>query len=99
MRILLLCNQGMSTSALVRNMYKYVDENVTIEAHAITNYEDVIGNFDVVLLGPQIRYKIDEVGKVAAEHGIKAALIDPMAYGMLDGQKVVDQAYKLVSNK
>ena len=99
MKMLLLCNQGMSTSALVRNMYKFVEEGVTIEAHAITEYKDIIQHYDVVLLGPQIRYKLYEVKQEGEKYGIPVAVIDPAAYGMLDGKKVVAQAYSLVNKK
>ena len=30
MKILLVCNQGMSTSVLVKNMYKYADEDAAL---------------------------------------------------------------------
>lgn len=96
MKILLLCNQGMSTSALVANMRKCVDDDTQIDAHPITNYEEAAEGYDVVLLGPQIRYKLDEVKTTLAAKGIGVDVIDPASYGMLNGQKVVDQAKSLV---
>ena len=96
MKILLVCNQGMSTSVLVKNMYKYANEDVVIEAKPVTEYQDVAANYDVILIGPQIRYQLQEVESVAKNYGIKAAVIDSMAYGMLDGKKVLEQAKSLV---
>ncbi len=96
MRILLVCNQGMSTSVLVKNMYKYADEETTIEAKPVTEYADVAVNYDVILIGPQIRYQLNEVENVAKKNGIKAAVINAAAYGMLDGKKVLEQAKTLI---
>lgn len=96
MKILLVCNQGMSTSVLVKNMYKFADEDTVIEAKPVTEYQDVASQYDVILIGPQIRYQLSEVEKVAKTHGISAAIIDPAAYGMLDGKKVLAQAKSLV---
>ena len=95
MRILLVCNQGMSTSVLVKNMYKYAGEDDIIEAKPVTEYKDVAANYDVILIGPQIRYQLQEVKGVAEKCGIQAADIDAMAYGMLDGKKVLEQARSL----
>lgn len=99
MRVLLVCNQGMSTSVLVKNMYKYADEETVIEAKPVTEYADVAGNYDAILIGPQIRYQLSEVEKVAEKNGIKAAVIDAAAYGMLDGKKVLEQASKLIKGE
>ena len=96
MKILLVCNQGMSTILLVKNMYKYADEDALIEAKPVTEYKDVASNYDVILIGPQIRYQLQEVRNVAEKCGIKAAVIDAMAYGMLDGKKVLEQAKSLL---
>ena len=97
MKILLVCNQGMSTSVLVKNMYKYANEDTVIEAQPVTEYADVAGNYDIILIGPQIRYQLDEIKNVAKNNGIDADVIDPMAYGMLDGKKVLEQAKKLIN--
>lgn len=96
MKILLVCNQGMSTSVLVKNMYKYADEDTLIEAKPVTEYKDVASKYDVILIGPQIRYQLSEVEAVAKKYGIKAAVIDPAAYGMLDGKKALEQAKSLI---
>lgn len=96
MKILLVCNQGMSTSVLVKNMCKYADEETLIEAKPVTEYKDIAQNYDVILIGPQIRYQLKEVEEVAKKYSIKAAVINPAAYGMLDGKKVLDQAKSLI---
>ena len=57
MRILLACNAGMSTSMIVSKMEEIVQkngENHIIWAVDIESIDDDIGEFDVLLLGPQV---------------------------------------------
>ena len=51
---------------------------------------------DVVLLGPQIKYALPEVKKIADEHGKKIEAINMVDYGMMNGKKVLDQALALI---
>ena len=55
MKILLACSAGMSTSLLVTNMKKVADPADVIEAHPVRTVPDIIDNWDVLLLGPQVR--------------------------------------------
>ncbi|MGN1343931.1 MAG: PTS sugar transporter subunit IIB [Traorella sp.] len=96
MKVLLVCNQGMSTGILVENMKKFGSEEDYVEAVPVSKISAVAKNFDVILVGPQIRYKFNEIEKVANENNIKASMIDMMAYGMMDGQAVMNQAKKLL---
>ena len=51
----------------------------------------------MILLGPQIRFKLKEVESLAASKGKKAGVIDMRAYGMMDGKAAMDQARKLMA--
>jgi PTS system cellobiose-specific IIB component len=67
-----------------------------IKAEAVDVFEDVVEDYDVVLLGPQIRYKENEFKKIAGEYGIPVAVIDSAAYGLVNGAKVLEQALEMV---
>ncbi|TDS32277.1 PTS sugar transporter subunit IIB [Halanaerobium congolense] len=98
MNILLVCNAGMSTSLVVQKMEKEAAArglDVNIKAEPVEKFEDIIEEYDVVLLGPQIRYKLKPFKKVGEEHGVPVEVIDTAAYGMADGKKVLDHAIKL----
>ncbi|MDU5111005.1 MAG: PTS sugar transporter subunit IIB [Clostridium sp.] len=95
MRILLVCQQGVSTGMLVENMKKFAEPDDYIEAVPVAHVPKVVENFDVVLVGPQIRYKYDEINDCASKYNKKIAMIDMLAYGMMDGKKVVQQAKSL----
>lgn len=95
MKILLACAAGMSTSLLVEAMKKAaVARGLSVEILALPVHEaeTQIADASVVLLGPQVRYALSHFKEVGAEHGRPVELIDPVAYGMLNGEKVLDQA-------
>lgn len=98
MKILLVCAAGMSTSLLVAKMQKASEESGSsdeIFACSVDELEEFIDNYEVVLIGPQIRYKAKSIGEMAAKKNKGFAVIDSVSYGMVDGKKVLEQAYEL----
>ena len=93
-KILLACNMGMSTSLLVVNMQKYAEsQNIDLEIKAlpISEAEMEILNWDVVMVGPQIRYKIKALND-ASNGKVPVCLIDMRDYGTMNGENVVKSA-------
>lgn len=91
-KILLACNAGMSTSLLVERMKKYAaDNNIECEILAMgaTHAEKVLDEWDVCLLGPQVRYMLDRMKKASST---PVVVIDTRAYGLMDGEKVMQAA-------
>ena len=97
MKVLLACAAGMSTSLLMNSMRKSAAEGDVIEAVPYTEIDDVVDGFDVVLLGPQIRFRLAEAKKKLAASGKPVDVIDMRAYGTMDGQKVMAQARSLLA--
>jgi PTS system cellobiose-specific IIB component len=98
MNIILVCSAGMSTSLLVTKMQKESvasGGNDKLFACSVDQLEAYIDDYDVVLLGPQMRYKAKSIGEIVAAKGKKFAVIDSLSYGMVDGKKVLAQAYSL----
>lgn len=94
MKILLVCAAGFSTSMLMKKMEKYWQEQgieLDIQAVSINDCDEVSQNYDVVLLGPQIGYRIDKVKK---DTGLPCAVIPSMDYGMGNCANIM----KLVKN-
>lgn len=59
-KILLLCDAGMSTSLMVKKMKEAADKKgieTEIAAVSIAKFEENLDNYDVFLLGPQVKYK------------------------------------------
>ena len=64
MKILLVCAGGMSTSILMKKMETYWQEHgeeLQIEAVGLGAYQDVFQNYDIVMVGPQVSYRLDEI--------------------------------------
>lgn len=98
MRIMLACAAGMSTSMLVAKMQeasKAAGRDDTIWAVEQGQIETELGNFDVLLLGPQVRHIKRKVDKIV-NGAVPVDIIDPVAYGRVDGAKVLEQADRLV---
>ena len=51
---------------------------------------------DCVLLGPQVRYMLADFQKKLAGTDIPVEVIDTVVYGMMDGQKVINQAANMM---
>lgn len=99
-RIMLCCSAGMSTSMLVRKMVEEAHQrglDVDIEAYGVAEFDNQFPNYQVVLLGPQVKYMLKTLSEKAATHGIPVQPIDPMDYGMQRGDKVLDYALALIN--
>lgn len=96
MKVLLLCTQGMSTSMLVEAMYRCAEEGDVIEAINVDIIRQYLDDFDVILLGPQIRYKLSEIKELAEPYHKAVAMVDMRAYGQMDGKTVYQQAKELL---
>nr|WP_318383631.1 PTS sugar transporter subunit IIB [uncultured Enterobacter sp.] len=98
-KIMLCCSAGMSTSLLVRKM---VDEAQTrglpveIDAYGVSEFDVQFPRYQVVLLGPQVKYMLNTLSEKAATLGIPVQAINPMDYGMQRGDKVLDYALSLI---
>lgn len=101
MRIMLACCAGMSTSLVVAGMKeaaKSQGKDYKIWAVEQGQIEDELGNFDVLLLGPQVRHIMRKVTKIV-DGKAPIAVIDAVAYGRCDGAAVLKQAESLLEGK
>lgn len=92
MKILLICSAGMSTSLLVTKMEQAAQrQNLTVEIKAVSASEgkQVLPDYDIVLLGPQVRFLKSELARVTDK---PVEVIDMMAYGRMDGERVLNDA-------
>ncbi|MBT2718711.1 PTS sugar transporter subunit IIB [Bacillus sp. ISL-57] len=100
MNILLCCSAGMSTSLLVNKMEKAaVEEGLSVKIQAVPTMEvrNHINEVDVILLGPQVRYQLNDIKKIGNEKGIPVDTINPMHYGTCNGKEVLRTALQLIS--
>lgn len=89
----------MSTSMLVKKMQQTAADRgieVKIDAIGMANFEEAIESYDVCLLGPQVKFKLPDFQAYAAKLNKRVEVIDPMAYGMMKSEQVLDQALSLL---
>jgi len=97
--IVLLCLYGASTGMLAENIKTAAaEENVdcVVNAYGISEVESVIGAADVVLLGPQMRFKQKELEKEYGKLHVPILTIDVAAYGMMDGKTVLKNVLEVL---
>ncbi|ATO46623.1 hypothetical protein C5L30_000986 [Companilactobacillus farciminis] len=95
--IMLCCAAGMSTSLLVSKMQKAAESD-GIDAEIFAAAADADAKLeekhpDVLMLGPQVRYM---EGQFKSKLSIPVEVINMQDYGMMNGEKVLREAVKLI---
>lgn len=88
--VVLFCAAGMSTSLLVSKMKKAAEENgleYEIAAHPLSEADKFGPNADIILLGPQVSYKLKATQEQFPDK--KVETINMQDYGMMNGAKVI----------
>ena len=68
----------------------------TISASSVSQAKTAAETADCILIGPQVRYELDNVRKQCPD--LPVDVIDMVAYGRLDGVKVLAAAQKLMED-
>ncbi|MGL5978555.1 MAG: PTS sugar transporter subunit IIB [Erysipelotrichaceae bacterium] len=95
--ILLICSAGMSTSMLVTRMQKAAETrgvDAKIWAMGATEAKGHLDEADIILLGPQVRFMKAEISSKTTK---PVDVIDMSAYGMMNGEKVLEAALKVLA--
>lgn len=101
MNILLACAMGMSTSLVVNKMKeaaKLQGKDYKIWATDIDSIDEEEERFDIVMVGPQVAWRKDEV-EDAVDGVAPVVVIDKENYGKCDGAAVIAQAEKVLGRK
>lgn len=97
--IVLFCANGMSTSLLVTKMQKCAAASgydCDIHAYSVTEAKTKGAEADAILIGPQASYELKNVQKLCP--GKPVEVIDRLSYGMMNGEKVLAQAKKMMGD-
>lgn len=100
--IMLVCSAGMSTSLLVTKMQKAAEAKgmeADIFAVSASEADQHLESkpVDVLLLGPQVRFMKSQFEQKLTPKGIPLDVINMADYGMMNGEKVLQQAETLMN--
>ncbi|POP47777.1 PTS sugar transporter subunit IIB [Superficieibacter electus] len=98
-KILLICNEGMSTGFLCNKMNEYAQQQgLDIHAWAVPEsaLEGQYQEADIVLLGPQIGYLMESIRK-RVHNTLPVDAISPIDFGRINAKSVVEQALSLIN--
>ena len=100
-KIYLFCEAGMSTSIMVNKMMTVAKEHnmpIEIEAFPAIRAEEKVAEEKpiAILLGPQVRHLDDKMKSTFEPQGIPVGTIATEAYGMMDGERELKDALKLI---
>lgn len=101
-KVMFVCCAGMSTSLLVEKVNKAARDRqieVTVCAAAEADARKSFNEADILLLGPQVRYLQNSFEKALRGTDTKLGVVDMLAYGRLDGNKVLDQIIEMSNEK
>ncbi|NLS12510.1 PTS sugar transporter subunit IIB [Vibrio sp. SM6] len=97
-KIFLVCSAGMSTSMVVTKMREAAQSkgiDTEIKAYSVSEFSDVVDQYQVCLVAPQIKYEFDRLSGICNEKGVKCGQIGMMEYGMMNGAAILDAALAL----
>lgn len=99
--IYLFCEYGMSTSIMVAKMQEVADTHkmpLKITAFPVAKAaENVKKERPIcILLGPQVKFLLEKITSEYGSQGIPVGTIASEVYGMMDGEKALKDALKLI---
>lgn len=101
--IMLVCAAGMSTSLLVSKMKKAAEgsgKDYEIFAKSTADIDEQLASQnkpDIILLGPQVSYMKGDVKKKTDAAGVPMSVISMQDYGLMNGEKVLAAAEKIMN--
>jgi PTS system cellobiose-specific IIB component len=102
LKVLMVCAMGMSSSLLEAKVIEAAKAaGVPMDLKAINTPEVARWDWkahwvDVVLVAPQVRYKRKSIAQAAEPLGIIVQDIDPVTFGMVEGEKLFKQVMEAI---
>ena len=103
-RVYLFCNAGMSTSLVASKMQEVANQHqlpIEVKAFPDVQLDSVVQEFhpDVILLGPQVKFKFNAVHAKYDPMGVPVDVISLEDYGNADGERILKRAIQLLKSK
>lgn len=98
-KILLSCGAGASSGFIAQSMRKAAKKRkLECQIKAVSDIElnNYVTEYDILMIGPHISYRLPELEHLTADKHIRLAVIDQKKYALLDGSGVLDDALNLL---
>lgn len=93
-KVLLTCGAGASSGFMAQKMRQAAKKkglDYEIKAVSESELSDYMANYQILLIGPHLKYKLDALSEEAAKYDLPVKLIDEDIYGTLNGEALLDQ--------
>lgn len=94
-KIVIICQFGASSCLLVDRMQKAAkDQGVRVQITACSELQSkpAIDNADIVLVAPQVRFRVEKIRAAQGFTGTPVMNIETEDYGNMDGSKILGLA-------
>lgn len=108
MKILFICCAGMSSSLVVKKLEDHITTlnssneeylDLSIEAVPLDKFRSFKDDYDLILLAPQIGYKLKEFKNFSLnkEKKIPVEIVNGLNYGLLRVDKILEDSLNLIN--
>ncbi len=97
--VLLVCGTGASSGFMAKNIRKAAKDKgkeVSVKARSDSELDEYIEEIDLLLVGPHLKYMLDDLREEAKPYNVPVEIIHEEAYGSLDGEAVLEQIEKII---
>lgn len=100
MKVILVCSGGMSSAIVVKSIEKEADKRgLSLTVKAIGAGElavEMKDGWDILLVAPQVRHRLNVFKDIADEYQVPVALIPPQGYSPNGGSLLLDEILRIV---
>ncbi|KHK99489.1 hypothetical protein LK09_02290 [Microbacterium mangrovi] len=92
MKILVVCGAGASSTFVAQRLQRAADADgfdCTVTATTLTLLADELAACDLVLVGPHLNARYDQISRDAAAHRARATRLPADVFGDLDGSRTL----------
>jgi len=102
LNIVLLCQYGASTGLVADKIIEAAKKrglDAIVNAYSVSEAAKVIATADIVLLGPQVRFHQKNLEKAYGHLGVPIVPMQPVDYGRLNGEGILNTALEVLGKK
>ena len=99
LKIALVWRFGASTSIFAQRIAEAAGNrkmDVVVDAFPEDKLKSIYKQYDIVLFGPQIQYRLESILKEMPEDFTNYMNIEPQVFGMMDGETALNKALEKI---